>query len=550
MRVFVFRFFFPFLAALLSGVLLFLAFPVYDFGWLGWVCLVPLLVSVSGRKPLFALLLSYACGIVFFVGIFGWILEVPGYKATHHIVLAIYLGSYVSFFGLTVSFISVRKSIVHACFAAPFIWVSLEFVRSNLSFLALPWPLIGHSQYQTPAVIQIASLAGAYGVSFLVVAVNSAITITALLLLNKTLSSATGPSNKVPRGASLLLPAGVAVLLGLSIGYGKVALSNAAAGGEIKVSLLQGNIERDKKWNPRHAKEIMGVYEEMTKEAAKASPSLIIWPEAATPRSITIDRKLYSDVKEIARSVGIPLLIGSTHLHKIRGKGDQDLKYRNSAVLIEPEGEGESQRYDKILLLPFAEYIPMKETIPWPYLGIPDLGNYIAGKEFTVFEGPGFRFGAMICWESIFPDLARELVKRGAQVIVNITNEGWFGDAAPYQLLASNVFRAVENRVYLLRCANTGISCIIDPYGRVVDRVKDKDGRDILVRGVVTGTVVPLESKTMYTRFGDWLVWLSFAASAALGLMALVRKRPGRNRLLQGENSRPTKCGGISANPP
>jgi apolipoprotein N-acyltransferase len=268
----------------------------------------------------------------------------------------------------------------------------------------------------------------------------------------------------------------------------------------------------------------------MTKEAAKASPDLIIWPEAATPRSITVDSNLYAGVKEIAKAVETPLLVGSTHLHKIRGKGDQGVKYRNSAFLIEPEGEGESRRYDKMILLPFAEYTPGKEAIPWSYVGVPDLGNYIPGKEFTVFDGPGFHFSVAVCWESLFPNLIREFVRAGAQVVINITNEGWFGETAPYQFLACNVFRAVENRVYLVRCANTGITCFIDPYGRITDRVKDIEGRDIHVRGVLTGTVVPLESKTFYTRFGDWLVWLSFAVSGALVLLAIFQKRPNREK--------------------
>jgi apolipoprotein N-acyltransferase len=483
-------------------------------------------MSIGGRTSLISLLFSYACGIVFFVGIFGWILDVPGYKAIHHVLLAMYLGSYLGFFGLALSFISVRRGVVNACLAAPFIWVSFEFIRSNLSFLALPWPLIAHSQYQNPAIIQVASFVGAYGVSFLVVAVNSAITITALSLLANVRGSSNDRLRKAPKHGVLSLSVGAALLLGLTLTYGKVTLSKPITGREVRISLLQGNIGRDKKWNPRYAKAIMGIYEEMTKEAAKAHPSLIIWPEAATPRSITLDRKLYSEIKEIAKTDETPLLIGSTNFQKIRGKGSEGITYRNSAFLVEPAGEDQSQRYDKIRLLPFGEYLPMKDKMPWSYIGVPYIGSYIAGKDYTVFHGPAFRFSVAICWESIFPDLIREFVKRGAQVIINMTNEGWFGETAPCQFLAWNVFRAVENRAYVVRCANTGISCFIDPYGHIVDRVKDKEGRDINVRGVLTGTVVPLESKTFYTRFGDWLVWLSFAASAAFLVLAFLRKKP------------------------
>jgi apolipoprotein N-acyltransferase len=136
-----------------------------------------------------------------------------------------------------------------------------------------------------------------------------------------------------------------------------------------------------------------------------------------------------------------------------------------------------------------------------------------------------------ICWENLFSDLVRQFVKRGAQFIVNITNEAWFGEtAAPYQFLSMSVFRAVENRVYVVRCANTGISCFIDPCGRVVDRVKDENGRDIFVRGIVTGSVIPLESNTIYTRYGDWLVWLSIAFFIfILLLLSFLRKYQSSN---------------------
>jgi apolipoprotein N-acyltransferase len=521
------RYIFALGAAGLSGVLLFLAFPVHDHGWLAWVGLVPLLAAIAGRRAWFGFLAAYLCGIVFFVGVFGWILDAPGYRILHHALLGLYLGAYLGVFGLTFNLISARIGCNFGYLAAPFIWVSLEYIRGNFSFLALPWPLLAYSQYQNPFIIQCASFAGSYGVSFLIVAVNATLATVLMAVLGYIRgqkSCRVSPFFGLP---ALFLTLGTATLACLAIIYGRVILSQPIAGKEIKISVLQGNIERHKKWDPRYAKAIMGIYEEMTKEAVKSHPSLIVWPEAATPRSITMDRKSYLEIKEIAKTEETPLLIGSTNFQKIRGEGSAGIKYRNSAFLIEPAGEGESQRYDKIRLLPFGEYLPMKDKMPWSYIGVPYIGSYVAGKDYTVFDGPGFRFSVAICWESIFPDLIREFVKRGAQVIINITNEGWFGKTAPYQFLAWNVFRAVENKAYVVRCANTGISCFIDPYGHIVDRVKDKEGRDIRVRGGLTGTVVPLESKTFYTRFGDWLVWLSFAASAGFLILAFLRKKPG-----------------------
>jgi apolipoprotein N-acyltransferase len=519
------RYFFPLIAAGLSGVLLVFAFPVHDYGWLGWIGLVPLLVAIPGRSAWFGFFAAYLCGIVFFVGIFGWILDAPGYKAFHHVLLALYLGSYLAIFGLAVNFISERSGANFGYIAAPFIWITLEFVRGNLSFLALPWPLMAYSQYQNALFIQCASIAGPYGVSFLIVAVNMALASVIWLFLKRLPGSGSRRSQflTVP---TLLMLLGTAGLVCLALAYGRVILSKPITGSLVRISVLQGNIERGQKWDVRQARWIMQTYADMSLEAMKDQPQLIVWPEAATPQAINMNAQLYAQVRDIATKTRTHLLIGSTHHEKLGTRPSNKLRFTNSVFLISPDRETRNQKHDKIRLLPFGEYLPMKDKIPWSYLGVSDVGDNIAGKEFTVFDGLGFRFGVAICWESIFPDLIREFVKRGAQVIINETNEGWFGETAPYQFLAWNVFRAVENRAYVVRCANTGISCFIDPYGHIVDRVKDKDGRDIHIRGMLTSTVVPLESKTFYTRLGDWPVWLGIAVSAGLLLMAFLRKKP------------------------
>jgi apolipoprotein N-acyltransferase len=184
----------------------------------------------------------------------------------------------------------------------------------------------------------------------------------------------------------------------------------------------------------------------------------------------------------------------------------------NSAYLITPGKNLVRQRYDKVHLLPFGEYLPLNTVVPWHRLGIPKRANFEPGTKPFVFYLHGFRFAAPICWENIFPQIARAFVQNGAQFIVNITNEAWFGhSSAPRQFLAMNVFRAVENRRSVVRCANTGISCIIDSRGRVVDRVRDADGNDIFVRGVLIGQVVLSDAMTLYTRWGDWFVGLALA---------------------------------------
>jgi len=272
---------------------------------------------------------------------------------------------------------------------------------------------------------------------------------------------------------------------------------------------------------------IMKTYTDLTYKAAEKKPTLIIWPESATPRSISTDAKLQSQVRDLARSTGAYLLLGSTQLQKFKVQNPQSARYLNSAFLISPEpGEMKNQRYDKIRLFPFGEYLPYKDTIPWRLINVAEFGNYVAGKEYTVFTTPFSRFGVTICWENIFPDLVRAFVRHGAQFMVNVTNEAWFGPVtAPHQFVSMSVFRAVENRVYMVRCGNTGISCCIDPYGRVISRVTGADGGDIFVQGFMNESVVPLDSRTVYNRYGDWFAWLCILVSMVFLIVGAFRKR-------------------------
>ena len=531
---------------ILSSSFLILSFADFDLGFFAWIGLVPLFIAINGKRLIYGLLLSLVCGMLFFLGIFYWILVVPKYTLLHHALLAVYLGSYFGFFGLTLCFISRRLGSTPALFSAPFIWVSLEYIRGNLSFLAHPWGLLAHSQYQYPSVIQIASLAGTYGISFLIVLVNAAI---ASLIL-KNLPSPGGRELRggenepllvtptltlpCPRGREIFSGKERRALVALAAGsvvftllYGAFTTSRPIAGNRIKISLVQGNIEQSKKWDPRFAREIMQTYGQLTEEVSKDHPSLIIWPETATPGSITQNPWLYMEIRKIVKNTGTALLFGSAQHQKFREKETQKYKYSNSAYLIDPDSRsGKNQRYDKIRLFPFGEYLPYKEIIPWSLIKVSGLDSYTPGKEFTVFEHPNFRFGVTICWENVFPDLVRQFVKRGAQCIVNLTNEARFEKtAAPHQLVSMSVFRAVENGIYVVRCANTGVSCIIDPSGRIVERVKDERNDDIFVRGTMTGWIIPLDSKTIYTRYGDWFVWVAFVGSVAFLLIGWCRGR-------------------------
>lgn len=513
------------LPPLLTACLLVLAFPVFSIHLLVWIGLVPLLIGLSRQSATGGFLMAYISGVIYFAFVFEWMFAVSKYVFVHHMALFFYLSIYWGLFGLFFSFVSRRLGVIMALAMSPFLWAAMEFIRANMGFLSHAGAFLAHSQFTNHALIQIASITGVYGVSFIIVAVNAAIAAIVLLALTrwqvteKIFESRIIPKSLVPLfGGSILL-------IVISLGYGHQVLSESNTEKRIRISIVQANIEQSKKWDKRYANVIMDTYKSLTLMAAKQNPTLIVWPEAATPQAITRDVGLFNEVVKIARESGSHLMLGSTSHQKYEVKSLADLKYQNSAFLIPPDPiEKDLQRYNKIHLLPFGEYVPMKNKIPWSVIKVPKIESYVPGKEYTVFEHPGFRFSTIICWESIFPQLIRHFVKNGAQFLVNITNEGWFGKGSgPHHFLVMTLFRAVENQRYVIRSANTGISCIIDHHGRILDRVRNENNEDTFVSGVLTGIVVPKNKKTFYTQYGDAFAWLSLIISSLITMWAVFK---------------------------
>jgi apolipoprotein N-acyltransferase len=514
-------------ASAASGILLVLIYPEYDIGWLAWGAIVPLLVVLTRQKPLAGFVMAYVSGMIYCHGVFSWVFNVSGYSLLHHMLLIFFLSSYFGIFGWVFALIANRKGPTMALLSAPAIWCLSEYARCNLAFLALPMSIIAHSQYTFASVLQLASVTGVYGISFLVVTVNAGFA--AVILRWSPLGenvSTTGVSMISRRNAGIVM--GLAsVLLAAVILHGQWVLNTPLEGDRIDVSIVQANITQEQKWNPRFRKAILKIYTDLTHTAAANGPALIIWPEAATPGSILGNRRLYKSVRQIAAATGSYLLLGSAQQRKNRPSGRKIWQYYNSAFLFPPETESAHQRYDKIRLMPFGEYLPMREVLPWSLLNIKERGAFHRGETFTIFETPVFRLGTTICWENLFPDLTRRFVLEGAQFIVNITNIAHFGKSSvPYQVASMNVFRAVENRVFVVRCTNTGVSCFIDPYGRIINRVQDQNGQDIFVRGVLTETIKLMHVRTLYTRYGDWFI--GFCATIVLVTLAV----PGDRRKL------------------
>jgi apolipoprotein N-acyltransferase len=521
-------------AVLLSGAALCAAFPSYNKPFLAWVAFVPLFCVLARCRPAGAFALSFVWGVAFYTGVFFWLFDLPQYNILHHALLGVYLCPLTGVFGWLFCFLCRKVSPTAALLAAPFTWVAQEYLRSNFFFLSLPWALLGHSQYQNPTVTQIAEFTGVFGVSFWIVSVNSAIAALIFLIAKKRLGTAVALP---PRHVWALAAAAAVMTVGLSV-HGRSQLLHGFSGDKFKISVIQPSIDQAEKWDPKNSVTIMRIFSDLTYEAAKSKPDLIVWPETATPKSITMDRNLYEQIRSIAAAANAPLLFGSAQVAKFKVGDPQSARYKNSAYLVPPTvSDPKVQQYEKVRLLPFGEYLPHADRIPWKRLYVPNVQGYIPGNKFVVFNQGAAVFGVPICWENIFPDDARRFVQNGAQFLVNITNEAWFGhSAAPYQFLSMNVFRAVENRVYVVRCANTGISCFIDPQGRVVSRVIDSSGSEIGARGVLTDIVRLSNEKTFYTRHGDVFA-KACSMIAAMILLAVIPAALGLARYKRRQKS-------------
>ncbi len=476
-----------------SGLLLFAAFPKIGFYPLAWIALVPLFLALKGQTVKNGFWLGSISGIVFFAGTIHWLSNsmyhyggiplIPASFTT--LLLCTYLSLYPALFGASVVYLRKNRSSL-LVIAAPAIWTGLELARTYV-FSGFPWALFGYSQYPALPVIQIADVTGVYGVSFLLVLVNAAI---AEFVIDRKRYSGV-----------------IAAVLALAVvlGYGFMRLKAADGPGAITVSLIQGNIEQDRKWVPKYQAETIAVYERLSEEALKQHPALMIWPETATPFYFAgngpSDRTLTSNLMAFVKMHETPLLFGSP---AYRVKSLRTVTLHNSAFLISGEGEILA-RYNKLHLVPFGEYVPLKRVLFFTEKIVQAIGDFEPGRDYTVMTVPDgntpprdIRFSTVICYEIIFPDLVRRFVDEGAQVLTTITNDAWFGrTAAPFQHFSMAVFRAVENRVPVVRAANTGISGFIDTKGRILAV------SDIFTEAYLTKALVPGAGKTFYTRYGD-----------------------------------------------
>ncbi len=490
--------------SLISGALLVPGFPPFDLYPVAWIAIVPLLMALRGKNLKSSFAAGMMTGFVYYTGTMYWVYNsmysygnIPaGLSVLFVILLCSILGAYVGLFSLLYRYVS-AGSRIPAFITVPVIWVSLELMRTY-AFSGLPWSVLGYSQYKFLPLIQIADITGIYGISFLVAAFSGAVFDLIVSRQNKA-------ADIVPTAGGLLflgLPLCIAITV-ICVFYGMGKLKEDDNAQKITVSVVQGNIDQGMKWNSMFQKEVIDTYKNLSVDASKESPDLIVWPETAMPFVFGVDDIRTEEIREFQRGLGLHLLFGSV----LR----RDNNVSNSAVLLSPEGEVLSM-YDKMHLVPFGEYVPFRRFLPFISKLVVAVGDFVIGKETVVMETPFAKIGNLICYEIIFPGLVRQFVDKGANVLVTITNDAWFGRTpAPYQHFSMALFRAIENRVPVIRAANTGISGFIDAKGRIINK------SDIFVESVLTETISVGNEKSFYSRNGDL-----FAYICATGLVVLV----------------------------
>jgi apolipoprotein N-acyltransferase len=405
--------------------------------------------------------LGLVAGAVYFTGTLYWVTGVMttygGLNAVLSVVVAAlligYLALYPAVFSLVLG-VALRRFGPSAIWLSPWIWVATEWARSTL-FSGFPWVLLGSSQAPVLPVAQAASVVGVFGLSGLVALVATA---AADLAVSRRTSHRVGA-------------AGVALLLVVTVAAGTFRVVDGRltrTGSVLRVGLVQGGVEQELKWDPAYRDIILARHLSLTRQVIGRGVGLVIWPESSTPFFFDAEVQYAEPVRRLAAESRTPFLIGTDEFE--RGVDGAPNRIYNTALLVGPDGESR-QAYRKIRLVPFGEFVPLKNLLFFVGPLVEAVSDFSAGTEPVVFDADGRRFSVAICYESVYPDLAQAFVDGGSQLLVTITNDAWFGrSSAAYQHFDLGALRAIEQGRYVVRAANTGISGVVDPYGRALAR--------------------------------------------------------------------------------
>jgi apolipoprotein N-acyltransferase len=469
-----------------------LAFPRPGWDLLGWAALAPVLaLAVTAGTPRRAFLEGWVAGLAFYIPLLRWLTHTMTTFSQMTLPIAVLvllaLAGYLALFwgGVAWGLSWLRGRLgAGALWLAPALWVAGELGRTYL-LGGFPWGLLGYVPSRRLLVIQIAAWTGVYGVSALLVLVNTALAWAAV--------------ERRRRAAGLSL-AGAAVGGALLVGHAHLAPVDAPT---LPVAVVQGNIPQSVKWDAGFKAETLRIYGELTRAVAPGS-RLVVWPEAAVPAYVRFEPGALRWLTDLAAGVRVPLLVGVPDAETDGSR----VRYLNSAFLV--ESAGVRARYDKMHLVPFGEYVPLKRLLFFVEAIAAEIGDFTPGRQVTILPLEGAPFGTVICYEVIFPGLFRRFVAEGASFMTNITNDAWFGDSGgPLQHLAMVPLRAVENQIAIVRAANTGVSAFVLPSGAIQSTLP------LGVRGTLRAEVPVRRGYTFYARFGDVFAYVCAAISGA-----------------------------------
>lgn len=488
---------------------MFLSFPKVDYSFLVWVSLVPLLIALRDKTPLQALVAGLVTGIVYNVGILYWVASVVvqygslplSLGIAIMLLLSLYMSLYVAVFSTALVFC--RSKGYDEAISGPLLWTCLEFGKSHL-LTGFPWENLAYSLHGNLHLMQIADVTGIYGLTFFIVFINC--------IVYKVLMVTAETKRTVLAGVIAAV-----LMAGIIFGYGTYRLNAIQTLEErrdesLRVAVVQGNIDQSVKWNQNYQLQTLNIYRELTEAVSQGNPGLIVWPETAVPFFFQNSDEKHRLVTGIAREAKGYLLFGSASYDSEGGRN----YFQNSAYLLDPQGRV-AGRYDKVHLVPYGEYVPLRRIFFFLDKLVAGVGDFRPGDSLEPLRIGEHKAGVLICYEGIFPEISRTYARKGASLFVNITNDAWFGtSSAPYQHLTMTAFRAVENRRYLVRAANTGISAIIAPTGEIMARTP------LFEQAVLDGTVHFMGYRTFYSQYGDIFAYICFAAT---GIFFIFKRR-------------------------
>ena len=528
----------PWFAAALSGILYAACFAPFEQSWLCWFALTPLIAAAwfgngnSRRRSLRHLLLGYVAGIVFFTITFSWLgsLGVLFDNIWLHglsLLLSTYLAMHIAFwtwcigFFRPVTFVSSWRNLSSAVLAAC-AWVTHEWVRGWL-FSGFGWNGLGVALYRNWPLLQVTQLTGVAGLSFVVVAANVIAVTTSMRLFQEARSHRMRPHWDL----NLAILAIVALFV-----FGWRSIQGQRPVEPLRAAAVQANVAQQEKFDPNFSAEIFGIFRELSLSALQAEPppALLVWPESATPDPVRDQNTASGEfVKDFAAASEADLLLGTLDV--------SDRQTFNAALLVRDRGQ-EMEVYHKVHLVPFGEYVPLRHAFPLfaAIAGRWVPGDFDIGQDYTVFTltDRTIRVAPLICFEDTVGDLTRQFVLRGANLLVNMTNDAWFlHSAGSQQHLANAVFRSAETQCPMIRAANTGVTAFVNEHGRITEVLRDRAG-STFTRDVLVGTInVPRDGRlTFYVEHGELFAEIC-AGVTALALVAQFLLLRRRRRLAQ-----------------